>query len=80
MSMTSDLIAPSRDDAITGQKGPRRRGAWRFLAKTSVLALILSVGWIAGVKTQERGYLDHLASVASKGSPIEEAEKREKFS
>jgi hypothetical protein len=63
--MTSDLIAPSRDDAITGQNEPRPRRAWRFLARTSVLALILGIGWIAGVKTQEHGHLDHLASAAS---------------
>ena len=63
--MTSDVVPPSRDEAIEEPAAPRRGRAWRFLRRTSLLILILGVGWIAGIKTQERGELDHIASIAS---------------
>jgi len=63
--MTSDVNAPSRDEAFAEPTEPRRGRAWRFLARTCVFLLILGVGWTAGIKTQERGDLDHVASVAS---------------
>jgi hypothetical protein len=63
--LTSDVVPPSRNEAIGEPPEPRRRRAWRVLGRTSLLILILGVGWIVGVKTQERGDLDHVASAAS---------------
>jgi hypothetical protein len=66
MPLTSDVVPPSRDEAIgESTVPPRRGGAWRILGTTCLLLIILGVGWIAGAKTQERGDLDRVASVAS---------------
>ena len=55
----------SETDTSTRTEAPRRRSTWRFLARTTALALVLGAGWIAGVKTQGRVDLDELASAAS---------------
>jgi hypothetical protein len=54
-----------RKPLSTRDEAPRRRSTWRFLARTTALALVLGVGWIAGIKTQGRVDLDDLASAAS---------------
>ena len=55
----------SETDTSTRAEAPRRRSTWRFLARTTALALVLGAGWIAGIKTQGRVDLDELASAAS---------------
>jgi hypothetical protein len=62
--MTSDLKAPTPDEAIGRSEARGRTRSWRVLASTGALVLMLGAGWVAGIKTQETMNVAQISSTA----------------
>jgi hypothetical protein len=65
--MTSDVKAPTPDEAIVPPEAPARPPRWRALGRAGALVIVLGAGWLAGMKSHEIIDLKQISSATRTG-------------